>query len=390
MSASRRGRFVHARIAGAPPVVAVSLIAFALLTAAGCEGIGLPVVGDRPGGPPVPTDTCTSLPCDAELVTFRSRWQREQLGAELANCPDRHSIVLEPGTPVDAADLRCGDVFFTSEEPFELDLREAQLSGARIHVSSSALGVVWLPAATDSIDLRVEGPVEVHMRSGALGSARIALEGREPERLPTLWLDRVLVTDVALEAPRGSLRAHASQLAHTHLVLDSLVLELSSLSDATVVAQDVSLLDVHVVGVDFDATRFVHAAGRIEESQVVRCERLAISSSTVSESRIAACIEGIALYDVDSDTSIYEGDLRGSANIRRGRFLGRRIELTDSRLTVPSFCGVEVLDVAFTSIECPTCEPAAPAEICGVEPRPEPYCPGYASSPCQGQPRPTP
>jgi hypothetical protein len=108
----------------------------------------------------------------------------------------------------------------------------------------------------------------------------------------------------------------------------------------------------------------------------------------VIRTHVARCTEALVLDDVDLERSLVDADVLGSGRIRHSGLRGARVELESSRLTLTALCGVESLSVWTTSVECPSCEPAAPPEICGAPAMTQRYCPGYETAPCEGQPRP--
>jgi hypothetical protein len=355
----------------------------------GCEGIGLPVVGERPLGPSMPDDACFAVSCEGALAPHAPRWMpTAELGVASSPCPARRSETLSLHARPETLDLRCTDATLHVEQPFTLDLRGVRLTGARLDVSSTVPGTVLLAGEIDAAELHVHGPIEVRMEGGAIGASRLVLDVDDGGRPPRLELDAVVVTDSVLAAAEASFLAHGSVLSRAHVSAEELTLEVSSCTDGTLRADRLSLLDATVMHSDLDVEVLVAAAGELDGVDVTRCTSVTLAVLDVLHTRIAGCLEPLELVDVDVDGCRLEGDVRGRARIRRSALEGERVVLEDSRLTLTALCGVASLDVSTTSVECPSCEPTAPAEICGASARVEPYCPGYESAPCQGQPRP--
>lgn len=363
------------------------------LALAACEGVGVAVVGDRPLEPEPPENACFAVRCDEILEARAPVWRADgPLGAALASCPERTTIEAEAASfaldPDALGSLRCVDLHLVADAPFTIDLREVPIAGARIDVTSSAPGTLLLGGAVTTIDLAVHGPVDVRVLGGAVGASRVLLEGAAPDRLASLTTDAVLVTDVVVEAPYGRVRAHQSHLARVAIEAAEVELELSSVADASVVADRIALLDAVLAQVDLAADVIVGAAGDLSDVDIARCGEITLAVVDVIRTHVARCSEALVLDDVDVERSLIEADVIGSGRIRHSGLRGARVELESSRLTLSSLCGVESLSVWTTSVECPSCEPTAPPEICGAPAMTQRYCPGYETSPCEGQPRP--
>jgi hypothetical protein len=221
-----------------------------------------------------------------------------------------------------------------------------------------------------------------------VGASHLLLDGAAPDRFASLTVDAVLVTNVVVEAPYGRVLAHQSHLARVALEASELELELSSVSDASLAAERIALLDATLAHVDVAADRIVGAAGDLSEVDVTRCGEITLAVVDVIRSHVARCTEALVLDDADIERSLVDADVIGSGRIRHSGLRGARVELEGSRLTLTALCGVESLSVWTTSVECPSCEPSAPPEICGAPAMTQPYCPGYETAPCEGQPRP--
>lgn len=364
-----------------------------LFAFAGCEGVGAPVVGDRPMEPELPMNACFAVRCDEVLPPRPAVWRPDgPIGAALADCPERTSIEVDAATfaldPDAVGSLRCVELRLFADAPFALDLREVPIEGARIEVTSSAPGTLLLGGAVTTIDLAVHGPVEVRMLGGAIGASHVLLDGEAPDRLATLNTDAVLVTDLVVEAPYGLVRAHETHLARVSLEAREVELELSSVVDGSIRGERVSLLDAVLTQVDLAADTIVGAAGDLSDVDVTRCGELTLAVVGMIRTHVARCTEALVLDDVDVERSLIDADILGSGRIRHSGLRGSRIELESSRLTLSALCGVESLAVWTTSVECPSCEPAAPPEICGAPAMTQPFCPGYETAPCAEQPRP--
>ncbi len=358
-----------------------------------CDGIGLAVVGERPMTPPMPSNECWEVRCDEILDPPTPRWEAPaDLGATRAACLERtsRSFAVEdmPLDPDASFDLRCADVRFDADAPFDLDLRNVPLTGARISIASQFAGHVTLGGNLSQLDLEITGPIDVDIVGGALSESVVSLGGELPDRLATLTTDWVVVTDVVVAAPYGLVRAHESALARVDVRAVELSLEVSSMNDGRLEADHVSLLDATVSRTDLAVGRLVAAAGELDAIDVVRCDEITLAAIDLSSSHVARCTGALFLDDADVDGSWIEADVLGSVRMRRTGLAGARVQVESSRLTLVALCGVESLDVSATSIECPSCQPAAPAEICGAPANVEPFCPGFESSPCDGMPRP--
>lgn len=367
---------------------AFGLLALAVLAA--CDGIGKPVVGEIPRDPQRRTGSCFETRCDDVLAPREPVWEpNEALGVQAASCTGRSEVRLDAPDFAVAADryptLNCVDLFLEADEPFAIDLREVPVVGARIDVRASAPGTLWLGGAVSALELSVHGPVDVHVAGGALGASRIVLDGSSPDRLATLSTDRVLVTDVAVEAPYGLVRAEHTQLARFALSALEVELSFASASNGSIEASRVTLLDASLARVDLGAETLLAAAGELRDIDVFRCGAVDLSVSHVSRTRIARCAEAVMLRDVDLERSLVDADVVGSARVRQSGLRGERIELERSRVTLTAFCGVESLRVWETSIECPSCQPAPPVEVCGGPRLVQPYCPGFETAPCDGE-----
>lgn len=368
------------------------LVALVLATL-GCE-VGLPVVGDRPLTPPPASDVCFAVRCDEVLEPLAPRWEPGLVGADAAACAAIRPVAVSLDDPLAASralsDMRCAEVSLEATAPFTLDLRNLPLAGARIALSSHAAGTVLLGGDVSRVDLSIDGPVEVRMEGGALGTSHVVLTGRSPARLASLTLVDVIVTDVVVDAPYGVIRARQSVLTRARLEPVEAALELSSLTNATLRASRVTLVDAPLRDVDLEVGSLVAAGAELDGVDVVSCDELALAVLRVRDSHVARCTHPLVLDDVDVDASLIEADLLGSARVRRSGLAGRVVSLDESRLTLVALCGVESLSVFTTSVECPSCEPAAPPEICGAPTTVQPYCPGFERSPCDGAPRPDP
>lgn len=368
-------------------VRARSLGLLCLLT--GCE-VGLPVVGMRPEGPPPAEDQCFETRCAEVWAGPVARWEAdESTGIASERCLSRRTVELSLAGEVlvEARDLRCTDLELVGLSPFTLDLRNVPLAGARVRVTSDDAGTITLPSDVRAIELSVSGPVDVVMAQGALGSSRIELTGSAPDRLASLSLDRVLVTEVVIDAPHGALRANRSVL--TRVVLDAVEasLELSGSWQSSLRVERLSLLDAELRETDVESEDLVAAAGRLEEVDVRRCGAVTLASADVLRSRIARCTRGVVLHDADVERTLVEADLTGEGQIRQCGLAGSRVALENSRVVLTSLCGVQSFTLEGGALECPSCEPV-PAEICGVAPTVEPHCPGFEAAPCEGRPRP--
>jgi hypothetical protein len=366
---------------------------FAVVLVAACDGVGVPVVGERPLEPDPPMNACFAVRCDEVLEPRAPVWRPDgPIGAALASCAERTTIEAEAASfaldPDALGSLRCVDLHLVADAPFTIDLREVPIVGARIDVTSSAPGTLLLGGAVTTIDLAVHGPVEVRVLGGAVGASHVLLDGAAPDRLASLTTDAVLVTDLVVEAPYGLVRAHQSHLARVALEASEVELELSSVADGAIAAERISLLDAVLARVDLAADVIVGAAGDLSDVDVTRCGEMTLAVVDVIRTHVARCTEALVLDDVDLERSLVDADVLGSGRIRHSGLRGARVELESSRLTLTALCGVESLSVWTTSVECPSCEPAAPPEICGAPAMTQRYCPGYETAPCEGQPRP--
>lgn len=376
-------------------IVALTLACLSVWLGA-CDGIGRPVVGDRPFVPGMNMNACFAVPCDSILEALPPRWRATaDLGVAGAGCAERSERTLtladmptEPGTPID---LRCTDATVRADAPFAIDLRNAALGGARLTLLSEHAGSLALAGTVANLELTVVGPIDVEMSDGALSTSVFVLEGSAPDRLATLTTRRVVVSEVAVRAPHGHVRTYESTLARVEIDAVEVTLEVSAASDGRIEADRMAFLDSRALSLEVGVDRFIVAAGELDRMHIHRCGEVTFAAVDVSHTRIERCASPLLLNEVDLDGSVVHADVRGlAAQIRRTAFHGERVVLVDSRMSVDALCGVEVLDVTSTAVECPTCEPAAPPEICGAPAIVQPYCPGFELSPCEGQPRPEP
>jgi hypothetical protein len=363
------------------------------LLLAACDGVGVAVVGDRPLEPDPPMNACFAVRCDEVLEARPAVWRPDgPIGAALASCPERTRLEAEVASfaldPDALGSLRCVDLRLVADAPFTIDLREVPIEGARIDVTSSAPGTLLLGGAVTTIDLAVHGPIDVRVLGGAVGESHVLLDGTAPDRLASLTTDAVLLTGVVVEAPYGLVRAHQSHLARVALVAHEVELELSSVADGSITADRVALLDAVLAQVDLAADVIVGAAGDLSDVDITRCGEVTLAVVDVIRTHVARCTEALVLDDADLERSLLDADVVGSGRIRHSGLRGARVELESSRITLTALCGVESLSVWTTSVECPSCEPEAPAEICGAPAMTQRYCPGYETAPCAGQPRP--
>lgn len=363
--------------------------AVALLLLTGCE-VGLPVVGMRVEAPPAPEDQCFETRCSDVWAGPMPRWEPDEttgVGAE--RCLSRRAFALSLGgdVVVEARDLRCTDLELVGEAAFVLDLRNVPLAGARVRVTSEVPGRIVLPRDLSALELSVDGPVDLEMHEGALGSSRIELGGSAPDRLATLSIDRVLVTEVVIDAPYGALRAYRSVLSHVRVDAAEATLELGGTWQSTLSADRVALLDAELRETDVEGERVVAAAGRFDAVDLRRCGEVTLASTDVIRSRIARCSRGVLLEDADVERTLIEADVAGTGQLRQCGLAGARVALESSRVALTALCGVESFTLEGGALECPTCEPV-PEEICGVARTIEPFCPGFEAAPCEGRPRP--
>lgn len=358
----------------------------------GCEGIGRAVVGTRPLPERMAADQCFAVDCDAILEPRGEPFEApEELGAELARCPVRRDVVLAPDETgaIVVPELGCAHVLLEAETAFTLDLRARDLVGTQLTLRSIEPARVFLAGDLHHVSILVEGPIDVTMDAGALGLAAIELRSGPAQRPPSLTLDRVIATNLHVLAPSGIVRAHRSMLSRAEIVAEDLTLELSSITFASATADRATLLDAELLSVRLDVEVLVAAAGHMDQVDVARCGQVSLAVADVVRSSFAACTDPIFLDDVDVEASFLSGEVQGRGRFRRTGFSGASVSLEDSRLTLPALCGLARLDVASTAVECPTCAPVAPAEICGAPTVPQRFCPGYEVSPCPDGPRPS-
>ncbi|MBN8609009.1 MAG: hypothetical protein J0L92_00355 [Deltaproteobacteria bacterium] len=370
--------------------VALALAAIAL---GGCEGIGRPLVGDRPLEERMPDDQCFAVDCDTILDPIAPPFEAPTvLGAELEGCQTRGDVTLLVGDEgrIDVPEIACADVLLETDRAFFLDLRARDLVGTRLTVRATELGQIALSGDVHHLSLDVDGPVEVVMDGGALSRSSLALTAAPAQRAGQLHLEDVIATELRLVASIGTVRAHHASLSRVQIVAREAALEISSVTFGSIVAERMSFLDAELLSVHLEVDTLVSAAGHLDRVDISRCGQVSLALTEVRRSFIAACDEPIYLEDVDMEASLVSADVQGSGRFRRTGFAGASVVLESSRLTLAALCGVVRLDVSTTSVECPSCEPTAPAEICGAPTVEQPFCPGYDVSPCSEGPRPSP
>jgi hypothetical protein len=364
------------------------------LAVAGCDGFARPVVGVRPEEPPPAESQCGPTSCEALLPAPLPRWEPpDHVGAVGAACASRRSLgmTLRGQVSLRGAELRCVDLELAGEPGFELDLRDARLSGARVALDARGEGAVHLGgAALEHLDVEVRGPVELDVSGGVLRASTLRLAGEAPERLATLILDDVTASELVIDAPHGAVRQHGGTLGQARVRAVDVALEVSSAYRLTLEASELALFDADLRFVTLEVDRLIAAAGRLEDVELARCGDVTLAVVDVVRTHVARCAQPVLLDGVDAERSYFEADLVGQASLRHSALAGERVELARSRLANVVACTLAALAMDGGSLECLTCEGGPPLEVCGLPAVEHDFCPGFAASPCDAAPRPAP
>lgn len=301
------------------------------------------------------------------------------------------TIEVQGDVEVSAASLECTHTtFVVSVAPGEHPpvptvrvtggaLRDAVLSMAS---EDTIAEMVLSEAAIDRTTIEIEGAVRARLTGGRLGETALRLRVRQPIAAPEVLLDRVNATDLRVDAAGAAVRLR--DVAVRRLLVDArwLSIERGSLRAAILEGDHVELLDVVAASVRIEASRFITAGGEMSECFVARCDSATLALTHVTGSRFAACAEPLDLETAGLADVVIEGDVAGHGTLIHGAVLGgTSVLLEQGTLQHAALCGVGRLSA--DELDCFSCEPSAPSEVCAGTITSIVACPSLCASYCE-------
>ncbi|MFO0680674.1 MAG: hypothetical protein U0234_01425 [Sandaracinus sp.] len=239
--------------------------------------------------------------------------------------------------------------------------------------------------AIDRATIELEGAVRARLTGGRIAETALRLRVRQPIAAPEVLLDRVNATDLRIDAAGASVRLRDAVAGRILVSARWLSIERGSLRAAILAADHVELLDVVAASTRIDASRFIAAGGTMSECFVARCDAVTLALTHVTGTRFAACTSPLELETASLADVVIEGDVSGHGSLIHGAALGgSSVVLEQGTLQHAALCGA--LTLSADELDCFSCEPTAPAELCAGTIGSVVRCPGLCASHCSVAP----
>ncbi len=373
------------------------LLALALVLLAGCDVLAPVIVEQRNppgrGGTPCElAETCAQLGDPAPTTVTEAEVQAP---SPICSGPlAARTLVLDGERTVMASSLECTQttvvvVLAPGEHPPTptLHVTGGPMRDAVLAISSDdAITELVLDApAIDRATLELEGAIRARIVGARIAETAVHLRTHFPIAPPELLLDGVSAADLRVDASGAIVRARDATLRQAVLDARTVAVERGSLRAVLLRGEHVELLDVVAASVRIDASRFIAAGGTLTASFLSRCDVATLALTHVASSRFAACAEPIDLEAASMADVVLEGDVTGRGTLIHGGVLGgASVTLEEGTLQHVALCDVSALETA--ALECFSCAPDAPGEVCAGMIGNAVRCPGLCQSQCDHGP----
>lgn len=236
--------------------------------------------------------------------------------------------------------------------------------------------------AIDRTTIEIEGAVRAHIAGGRIAETAVRLHARLPIAAPEVLLDDVNATDLRVDGAGASVRLR--DVVGRRVFVDArwLGIERGSLRAAILEGDHVELLDVVAAAVRIETSRFITAGGTLSECHLARCDSATLALTHVARSRFAACAEPLDLEAASLADVVIEGDVSGHGTLIHGGVLGgSSVLLEQGTLQHAALCGLR--ELVADELDCFSCDPAAPAEVCAGTVSSVVRCPQLCASTCE-------